>query len=87
MTVAPWTMTEEGEWLLNEPYASEVARIKRDVTVAFNELLFEEVSRISQYETDELRDEYVRMVQEREQYPSDLVTSFIVEAMSGQLGK
>ena len=78
-------MTEDGAWILNEPYQSEVNRIKREITIAFNELLFEEVSKISPYSTDVLREEYVRMVQEREQYASDLVTSFIVEAMSGQL--
>lgn len=83
--VAPWSMTEEGEWILAEPYASEVARIRAAVTEDFNTRLCEEVARISPYGYDELMKEYVRRVCTIDDAPIDKFTSFIVDAMSGQL--
>lgn len=76
---------ETGEFTLAEPYASEVNRIKRSVTDAFNTTLFEEVARISQYSVEQLEAEYVRRISERNDSPVDKVTSFIVEAMTGEL--
>lgn len=76
---------ETGEFMLAEPYASEVNRIKQAVTESFNNTLFEEVSKVSEYSVDELAAEYVRRVNERSDSPVDKVTSFIVEAMTGEL--
>ena len=86
MEVAPWSLNPDtGEWTLAEPYASEVARIRRLVTERFNSALYEEVARISPYTYDELANEYVRRVCEIDDRPVDKFTSFIVDAMSGQL--
>ena len=78
-------MTEDGEWVLNEPYASEVMRLKLAATVAFNNTLYEELSKISPYTAEQLEGEYVRRCVDRSEPAGTNVTSFIVEAMSGQL--
>ena len=88
MSEGVWSLDlDTGEWVLSEPYASEVARIRRAVTDSFNGRLFEECAKVSVYTAAELEEEYFRMVEERDQYPTDLIASFIVEAMTGQFGK
>lgn len=82
---APWSMTEWGEWELNEPFKSEVERIKKAATDGFNEVLFEELVKVSPYTAAQLETEYIRRCVAKKQVGTDLVTSYIVEAMTGQL--
>lgn len=83
--IAPWTMAEDGEWVLNEPYASAVWDIRVKATDAFQKALCEELAKITNYSVEELVPEYVRRCVERTDSPVDKVESFIIEAMSGQL--
>lgn len=84
-SIAPWRMTDDGEFELNEPYRTEVARIRIEATRSFNDTLYAELSKLTSYSVAELREAYVRRCCEREQEASDNVTSFIVEALTGEL--
>jgi len=83
--VAPWTMTDDGEWVLNEPYASIVWDIRLKAADAFQKTLVEEIAKITEYSTEELFDEYLRRCFERDDKPTDKVEGLIIEALTGQL--
>ena len=80
-----WSMTEEGEFVLNEPYASKLAEAKHVATRAWTVAMMEWLSEECEYSGEELLEELVRRSQEQERPPMELVDSFVIEALEGNL--
>lgn len=90
MADAPWTMTEDGEWILNEPYKTILAEAKRKAAVAWQAEICEYISSKTGYATETLAGEFVRRsitsTSEESNYKIvGMVDSFIIEALEGSL--
>ena len=80
-----WTMTEDGEFVLNEPYASKLEEGKSIATMAWTKAMMEWLADNSQYEVESLLMEFVRRSNEQDMPPMNLVESFVIEALEGNL--
>jgi len=84
-TVGVWTMNEDGEFTLQEPYATYLAEAKLCATQGWRESLYAYLVERSPYTRDELNDEMLRRVAERECSAMELLEEFVIEAVSGDL--
>lgn len=80
-----WTMTEEGEFVLNEPYASKLDEAKTIATQAWMAAMMEWLSNETGYNKEELLEEFVRRAKLEGRAPMDIVESFVIEALEGNL--
>lgn len=79
-----WTMTDEGEFILNEPYSTKLAEAKRLATQAWLEAIMSYLSEQTPYSDEELLFEFQR--RSRTEYaPTEIVDSFVIEALEGTL--
>ena len=83
-TEGVWSMTEEGEFILSEPYLSQLIEVKLTATDGFNNAMFAKLAELSRYKVDELRDEWYRRVHE-DLSPMEITDEFIIEALTGDL--
>lgn len=88
--VAPWSMTEDGEWILNEPYASMVDEAKQRAAAAWQAEICEYLSSRTNYTTEDLISEFIRRSvttsgEESKYKIVGMVDSFIIEALEGSL--
>ena len=90
MTVAPWTMTDEGEWVLNEPYASHLAAAKRAASDAWMGAVYQYLSSVTGYDVETLNEDFMRRVKRKAEQDEDekskekllgLVDSYIIEVI------
>lgn len=83
--VAPWTMTDEGEFILNEPYKSQLIECKLGATSAWQDNIFSYLAERTPYTVEQMKDELNRRVDVSNMKPTELVDTFIIEALAGDL--
>lgn len=79
-----WTLTDEGEWVLEEPYATMLMEAKIGATRAWTGAMLQYLCEHTEYEPEFLRDELLRRCKE-DAAPTDIVEEFVLEALSGDL--
>jgi hypothetical protein len=79
-----WTMTEEGEFELNEPYATMLVEARVGATQAWTGYMLEYLADHTTYEVEFLKDELLRRCTE-DMPASAIVDEFVLEALSGDL--
>ena len=80
-----WTMTENGEFVLNEPYASKLDEAKTVATHAWTAAMMEWLSNETGYDKEDLLHEFVRRAKLEGRQPMEIVDSFVIEALEGNL--
>lgn len=83
--MAAWSMTDDGEWILNEPYKTMLDECKIEATNAFNDAMFAYVSERTDYEVPELYEMFVSYAMKSELPPMERADQFIVRALEGDL--
>ena len=88
--VAPWSMTEDGEWILNEPYRTMVNEAKVKAAAVWQAEICSYLSSRTKYTTEALTNEFVRRSlatsdEESKYKVVGVVDSFIIEALEGSL--
>ena len=80
-----WTMTDEGEFVLMEPYATQLVEARVAATAAWTDALLAYLAEHSQYGIDVLKDELLRRVNEEGMSAMEIVEEFVLEALGGDL--
>jgi len=80
-----WTMTEEGEFVLMEPYKSQLLEARLTATAAWTAALVNYLAERSRYDADTLKDELVRRCSEEGMSAMEIVEEFVLEALGGDL--
>ena len=88
--IAPWSMTEDGEWILNEPYKTVVDESKRKASIAWQTTICDYLSERTPYTVEQLVEAFLQRVmasgdKESKYEVVGLVDSFIIEALEGSL--
>ena len=84
MAEGVWSMTEDGEWVLAEPYRSQLAECKVLASKAWTETVIAYLAERTDYEPEFLVNELVRR-NERPEGKIAIVDEFIVEALTHDL--
>lgn len=79
-----WTMTEEGEFVLMEPYATKLKEAKAIATGAWITALLQYLVEQCPYTVDELKDSLLERCNEDVE-PNEIVNEFVLEALGGDL--
>lgn len=79
-----WTMTEDGEFVLNEPYATVLREARVEAMHSWCETICEYVAERSQYTAEFLLEELTRLTTERDESPDEIVAEFVVKALEGE---
>lgn len=79
-----WTLTDEGEWVLEEPYAKMLMEAKIGATRAWTRAMLEYLVERTEYEPEFLKDELLRRCKENME-PTAIIEEFVLEALSGDL--
>lgn len=82
---AVWKMTEEGEFELNEPYATQLTEARVAATQAWTAALIGYLEPRCPYTAEELKDELLRRNRERDDGKVMVFEEFVLEALSGDL--
>lgn len=80
-----WTMTEEGEFVLDHRYKEKLDDIKRKLRDRWLETICDELSIATGYDKDELLGEFLTRCEKRDDVPTDIVDEFIIEALEGSI--
>ena len=80
-----WTMNEQGEFHLEEPYRTWLQEAKEAATRGWHAALVEYLVPRCPYTAQALTDELVRRNEEREDGKVIVFEEFILEALSGDL--
>ena len=80
-----WTMTESGEFVLMEPYASQLREARIVATAAWSAALLQYLAERSVYDEEFLKNELVRRCQENGVSATEIVEEFVLEALGGDL--
>ena len=80
-----WTMTEEGEFALMEPYASQLREARMTATAAWTAALVNYLAERSVYDAETLKDELIRRCNEEGMSAMEIVEEFVLEALGGDL--
>ena len=80
-----WTMTEDGEFKLEEPYATWLDEAKIESTRGWAAALVSYLEPRCPYTAQELTDELVRRNKERSDGAIVMFDEFVLEALSGDL--
>ena len=80
-----WTMTEEGEFVLMEPYASQLREARMAATAAWTAALVNYLAERSVYDAETLKDELIRRCNEEGMSAMEIVEEFVLEALGGDL--
>lgn len=79
-----WTMTEDGEFVLMEPYATKLREAKTAATAGWIAALLQYLVGQCPYTADELKDSLLERCNENVA-PSEIVNEFVLEALGGDL--
>lgn len=82
---AVWSMSEQGEFTLNEPYATQLTEARVTATQAWTVALIGYLEPRSPYTAEELRDELLARNEQREGGKVAIFEEFVLEALSGDL--
>ncbi len=80
-----WSMSEDGEFELSEPYATQLVECKAAATRAWHAAAVAYLAEHSPYTAQELSDELLKRNRVREDGKVALFDEFILEALSGDL--
>ena len=80
-----WTMTDEGEFVLMEPYASQLQEARMTATAAWTAALVNYLAERSDYDAETLKDELIRRCNEEGMTAMEIVEEFVLEALGGDL--
>lgn len=80
-----WTMTEDGEFVLMEPYRSQLMEARLKATVAWSNAMLEYLEEHSMYDVETLKDELLRRCNEGGMSAMEVVDEFVLEALGGDL--
>jgi len=85
MAGAVWRMTDEGEFELNEPYATQLTEARVESTRGWTAALVAYLEPRCPYSAQELVDELLKRNEERSDGKVVLFEEFVLEALSGDL--
>ena len=85
MADAVWSMNEDGEFELNEPYATWLVEAKVESARGWTEALVNYLEPKCPYTAQELVDELAKRNDEREEGKMMIFEEFVLEALSGDL--
>ena len=80
-----WSMSDDGEFTLNEPYKTKLAEARYAATCAWTSALLNYLMNESPYTVDELKDALLSKPNGDDVNPNGFVNEFILEALSGDL--
>jgi len=80
-----WKMTEDGEFELQEPYATYLAEAKMMATYGWMKGLFQYLQDKCPYTEEQLMAEMERRVDEEGMTSMQILEEFVIEAVSGDL--
>lgn len=80
-----WTLTDDGEWVLNPEYRHHLHEAKQRGMKAWCDAVYRYVSQYTGYKVSVLETELNRRCQDLEKSPLEIVDSFIIEAFEHQL--
>lgn len=80
-----WMLTDEGEFVLAEPYRTQLVEARLTATAAWTKALLEYLAERSIYDTDTLKEELVRRCNEEGMSAMEIVEEFVLEALGGDL--
>ena len=80
-----WTMTEDGEFVLVEPYKTQLIEARVAATTAWTTALLEYLAQHSMYSIETLKDELLRRCNEEGLSAMEIVEEFVLEALGGDL--
>ena len=80
-----WTMTDDGEFILDETYAEQLQEARVTATAAWTTALIEYLDEHTIYDQEELKDELLRRCQEEGMQAMEIVNEFVLEALGGDL--
>ena len=80
-----WTLTDDGEFVQAEEYATQLQEARTVATNAWASAMLEYLSERTVYTPDELAGELVRRCDEEGMQASEIVDEFVLEALSGDL--
>ena len=80
-----WTMTDEGEFVLMEPYSSQLQEARMTATAAWTAALVNYLAERSDYDAETLKDELIRRCNEEGMTAMEIVEEFVLEALGGDL--
>lgn len=83
--MAAWTMTEDGEFVLNEPYATMLAECKLEATMAFQRAAFAYIAEHTGYAEEQLAEEFKRYAMKDDMPHIERMDQFVVRALEGDL--
>ena len=80
-----WTMTDSGEFILDEPYRSQLREVRLAATAAWTDTVLEYLDARTPYTVGELKEELLRRVNEEGMSADEIVNEFVLEALTGDL--
>lgn len=80
-----WRMTEEGEFVMDEPYATLLRECKLAGTKAWTEAVVGYLEPRCPYTAQELLDELLKRNEQRDDGKVTVFEEFVLEALSGDL--
>ena len=78
-------MTDEGQWILNEPFKTQLMECKTRATQAWLDEVYSYLDTHTAYSFDQLSDEFDRRIEEKRLPAVELVDAFVIEALEGSL--
>lgn len=86
MTTGAWTLTDEGEFILDPAYKNKLDDIKRKLRERWLDTICAEVAMATEYGKDELLSEFIRRCErESGDLPIEIVDEFIIQALEGSI--
>lgn len=82
---APWSMTEDGKWILAEPYKTNLMNAKLVATKAWMDALVGYLAENTDYDEEQLREELLRRKRTDDLPAVELLDEFVIEAFEGDL--
>lgn len=80
-----WTMTDEGEFVLMEPYKTQLHEARMAATAAWTQAMLAYLAEHTGYSPEFMRDELVRRCTEAGMTADEIVNEFVLEALGGDL--
>lgn len=80
-----WTLTDDGEFVLDEAFEEKLNSIKAKLRERWLETICEELSESTNYNKDELLDNFLTRVEKSTDVSGNIVDEFIIEALEGSL--
>ena len=80
-----WTMTEDGEFILEEPFKTRLQEARLFATEAWASALVSYLAENSVYDSEFLKSELLRRCNETGLAATEIVNEYVLEALGGDL--